>query len=170
MRESAEPPHGQLFHHSLGSPVSFVGERDNAIEPDRVETVRESRARSLGSQPLVPKFARHPPTDFDTGSEEGFEYQVDHSHHASELTSFPVFGGPEREAVLAAVSFDAVRESVALFACQRRGEVPHHLRIGIERSEWFAVFRLPIAKQQSGRDDHVPRECSAGSWRNEPAC
>ena len=139
----------ELLHDADGAEICRGGEGDNLRQSEDVECVGEDGASAFSGEALAPMVCIEAPADFDAGGEVRVEGGNGEADIADELCSWEEFGGPEAEAVLYEVGFEAVNESIALFAVERSGVKLHNAGIGVDAGERRAVAGAPAAEKQA---------------------
>ncbi len=132
------------------------------MEFDHFKTVCQSSGCCLRRKALTPMLATKAPAHFDRRREmrlEGVAYQAD---EANELMAVKPFDRPEAVTMLIEAGLDSADEGIGLIPRQRRREMLHHLRVGVERREGRAVVVAPTTQEQSSglefhRHANLPR-------------
>jgi hypothetical protein len=127
-------------------------ERNNLREFQFIEAECQRGAGTFGRVAVAPEVGGEPPADFDAGREVGCEWRMSKTDESGECRDANNFHGPQAEAVLVEVLFDASGAGIAFFTGQKPGEELHHARIGIQFGVGGKILRTPSAKSQSVRD------------------
>src|SRR5581483_1859057 len=92
--------------------------------------------------------------DFHGGSECRFEWHIGNADETNERRYTCQFCGKEAKPMLPVMSFDALRDAVALLPVQARRKELHHLGVGIQKRERLPVGSTPWSQQKSRSSDH----------------
>ena len=129
--------------------VVVVNETTSA-KRDRREAVVECRAWPPRSRSPAPRPRGQPPADLDRGREVGQERHLREPGEADQRARAALLDRPDaRSRCVSKRGVDRVEHQVRALARQRRREVLHHDRIGVERREGVAVLLVPAAKDQA---------------------
>jgi hypothetical protein len=101
-----------------------------------------------------PAFCR-PPPDFDARREGSLKRRHGQSDEPREPGYVRDLHCPQPESMPREVRFDAFHQRIALLAGEHRGEMLHHRRIRVHRSERFAILDAPPAQPQAWSLDIV---------------
>ncbi len=145
--------HADPLHHRPRALVRRRRERHQLVELEVGEREGRGGARRLAGVAVAPGAAGEPPAELHRGREVGIEADRLQARVADELAAG--LERPQAPAALVEARLDLVDERVALLARHRRREMPHHLGIGVQRSERRPVGLLPAPHQKSLGPHHV---------------
>jgi uroporphyrinogen decarboxylase len=154
------PSHAELVHDGARRTILRTRERDDAVEPDDVERVRERRRRSLRPESPAPRRALERPKNLDVAELQRVEPAL-----TDEARGRALEDRPHAESVLAPVRDEASHR--ALGALARDGVVPRSIAkptrdvgIGVEPRVRIEIVDRERAHRQAsglGRASHRRR-------------
>ncbi len=162
--------HPDLLHHASRANIAWRRGRHDFSQPQRIESKSQRRSGAFSGIAPTPVVRGKTPTDLDAGREVRLEVRNGESNEPNERHHAGNFNGPEAEAVPVECFLELTRQRIALFSRQRRQEVLHDARIGVQRGEWRPVRRKPGAQSQPIGQDFRSHSrsrllVSAGLWR-----
>ena len=133
--------HSEPLHHRLRAQVADRGERHQLVERQHPECKRRGATGGFGGIAASPRRVSEAPTDLDRRREVRLEARPSQSGESEELARAPLLECPKPPTVSFESRLDPIDQLVALRSRERRREVLHHGRIGIERRERRSIAR-----------------------------
>jgi hypothetical protein len=137
--------HPKALHYAARTKVDGRGERDHLPQRQIVDSVDKRGASSFSRIAASPPTSVKSPSDFDRRREVRLEPWFRQADEADEQPRLNHFNCPKTPTL----SFDQrvrlTRKVVAFAPAEGSGEVPHHLRVGVQLRKRLEVFRAPLS-------------------------